>query len=368
MSGRQLRHYVPLSAPSTREYAAGNESDFRLSLGFTPGWFRSHLGIDFSERWHKDPVYRYETLVQMRTLLHGMFPNLPQFRPRYNKMGMEANCATLSGVYGSCPILAVYGLPIRFYADKWPATTGYFTKEQLVKLKPIAMEDSPFVQELLAQMDTIEAQYGEIDGYLGYQGILNNAFRLMGQEIFIEMLDDPPFAEFLFEHISETMLSFIKLVQERQRQSGSNVDFLSVSNCVINMISPALYEEQLLPFDRKLANAFETFGIHTCNWDVTGYIQPFQQLRPLGYLDMGMMSDMKKARETFPEARLAVLYHPKLLLEKTTEEIRRDFQKICAEAAPVDLALVDIEANVPDERVQEIVSMAYELECMHSRS
>lgn len=362
MNARQLRHYVPIAAPSTRDYATGRESDFRLSLGFTPGWFRSHLGIDFSERWHKDPVYRYETLVQMRVLLYEMFPYLEQFQPRCNENGIEIPCATISGVYGACSITEIYGLPTRFYPDKWPDTAGHFTKEQLMKLKPIVVEDVPFVQELLAQMDQIEEKYGVIDGYLGYQGVLNNAFRLMGQEIFLEMLDDPPFAEFLFNHICETMLSFSKLVQKRQRESGFAVDFLSVSNCVINMISPSLYEEQLLPFDQRLAKAFALFGVHTCNWDVTRYIAPFQELKPLGYLDMGMMSDMKKARQTFPEARLAVLYHPTLLLEKTTEEIRQDFERIATEAAPVDLALVDIEANVPDERTQEIVKMAYDME------
>jgi len=229
-------------------------------------------------------------------------------------------------------------------------------------LKPIPVENTPFVQELLEQMDRIEERYGVIDGYPAYQGILNNAFRLMGEDIFIEMLEDEPFAEFLFQHICETMLSFANLIQQRQRRSGFEVNFLSVSNCVINMIGTDLYERMLMPFDRKLSKEFEVFGLHTCNWDITRHIEAFRKIGPLGYLDMGMMSDMKQARAAFPDTRFAVFYHPNSIAETPLDQVRRDFERICAEAAPVDLALVDIEANTPDERVREVVRIAYELE------
>ncbi|MFQ3620421.1 MAG: hypothetical protein SNJ78_05695, partial [Spirochaetales bacterium] len=44
-----LRNYIPLGAPTTREPLRGDEPYIRVSLGFTPLFYRSHLGIDFSE-------------------------------------------------------------------------------------------------------------------------------------------------------------------------------------------------------------------------------------------------------------------------------------------------------------------------------
>jgi hypothetical protein len=38
----------------------------RVSLGFVPAWFHQQCGVDFSETWHKDPRYRYDTLVKMK--------------------------------------------------------------------------------------------------------------------------------------------------------------------------------------------------------------------------------------------------------------------------------------------------------------
>ncbi|MCI8851897.1 MAG: hypothetical protein HFI31_05765 [Lachnospiraceae bacterium] len=361
MEQKQLRHFAPVSGPSTREPATGKEGDFRVSLGFTPGWFHHRLGIDFSERWHRDPRYRYETMVGMKEHLHGLFPELENFQPQWNERGVETSCATLSGVYGACPISAVYGLPVQFQKAGWPGTREHYTKEQIRAWKPIVLWENAFVQELMEQMDIIEEEYGVIDGYLAYQGVLNNAFRLMGQEIFLELFEDPPFARFLFDHIYETMLGFIKLVQERQGKSGFSVKFLSVSNCVINMVSTDVYEEFLLPYDKKLAREFEVFGVHTCNWDITRHIDAFRQLEPLGYLDMGMMSDMEKVRQAFPHTRLAVLYHPNDIRDKPLGEVERDFEKICCQAAPVDLALVDIEKDTPDQRVREVVRLAQEV-------
>lgn len=362
MKMKQLRHFIPVSGPGTREPATGEERDFRLSLGFTPRWFHKRLEVDFSDKWHQNPSYRYETMLQMKSYLNEMFPYLENFRLQTNEKGVETSCATLSGVYGICAIGAIYGLPVQFRKDGWPDTVGHYTKQELSKLKPIRLSENVFVQQMLRQMDRIEELYGTIDGYLAYQGVLNNAFRLMGEEILIEMLEDPPFAEFLFSHICETMLEFIKLIQGRQRESGFEVDFLSVSNCVINMISPDMYEEFLLPHDQKLAGEFETFGVHTCNWDITRHIEPFSKIGSLGYLDMGMMSDMKKVRETFPDTRLAVLYHPNEIMAKSLEEVRADFERICREAAPVDLALADIEVDVPDELIHAVAKMACEIQ------
>jgi len=65
----QLISYIAPSAPATRRPATGNEPFVRIELGFTPNWYRTKLGIDFSEQWHNDPKYRKETLISMRNEL-----------------------------------------------------------------------------------------------------------------------------------------------------------------------------------------------------------------------------------------------------------------------------------------------------------
>ena len=224
------------------------------------------------------------------------------------------------------------------------------------------MLQSPVVEDIFRQMDLIEGQWGTIHGYLNWQGVLNNAFNLRGQEIFLDMFDKPELVRGFLTVITEVMITLARTIQERQRLSGFAVNQFSVSNCVMNMISPQSYAEFVRPFDSEIAGSFERFGVHTCNWDVTPYIEVLAGLPKLGYLDMGMMSDMRRVRETFPDTYRAVLYSPVKLQEGSLEEIRRDMEKIYRDLGPCDLVMADIQASTADERVQALLDICADIE------
>ena len=50
MNDLRLRNHIPIAGSGNREPCTGNESPFRVSLGFTPKWFWDRLNIDFSEK------------------------------------------------------------------------------------------------------------------------------------------------------------------------------------------------------------------------------------------------------------------------------------------------------------------------------
>jgi hypothetical protein len=357
---KQLKNYIPLSGPATRCPCDGTEGPFRVSLGFTPKWYHDRLGIDFSECWHFDPQYRYDSLMKMRRLLHEKFPTVEHFAPHIEENGVDYQCATLDGVYGSLLIAGIYGMKGYYAADNWPSTSpdDCFSMEDLMPLTPIDLDKNPLFQDLTRQMDYIEGKWGKISGYISYQGVLNNAFRLRGQEIFIDMMEEPEFAHDLFEHITETMLNTAKRVQKRQRDSGFYINMTSNSNCVMNMISPDMYEEFILPCDRRIAGEFERFGIHTCNWNATPYIDKLSKIPDLGYIDMGIDTDMERMRRVFPEARRGVLYSPVKVQNASMEEIEADFRLIAEKLAPCDLILADMETDIPDQRIIDMLKLS----------
>lgn len=355
----QLRSHIPLGAPARREAADGTESAMRVVLGFEPAWFCDRCGVDFSERWHRDPLYRYESLVKMQAEVCRRFPEVPYWKP-----GAPCDLATISGCFGVCVIPAAFGFRIRYSPNRWPALEpGQRISEAAIdRLDPDRLLAGEFVEELFAQMDAIEARWGRIYGYLNWQGVLNNAFHLRGQDIFLDLLDRPEMAQHLFSVICEVMIRLAQMVQERQRRSGFSVNQLDVSNCTMNMVSPRTYREFLLPHDKKIAESFERFGVHTCNWNVTPYLEVLQALPNVGYLDMGMESDMGRARTMFPEARRAVLYSPVRLLDAAIAEITTDMERVYWEQAPCDVVMADIQATTPDERVKELLRTCARLE------
>ena len=359
MSILRLRNHIPIAGPARREPTDGTENPFRVSLGFEPAWYRKRCAVDFSEKWHQDPEYRYQTIKAMKSVLVGAFPQVSQW-----DMKQAEDLATISGVYGAYPIPHAFGVPLIYREDRWPALDPEhkLSLQKIEKLDADWVLQSPAVEKIFRQMDTIEKQWGTIHGYLNWQGVLNNAFNLRGQEIFFDMYDRPALVRHLFTVISDVMIGLARKVQERQRASGFYSNQLSVSNCVMNMISPDIYSEFVHPFDTMIAESFERFGVHTCNWDITPYIDVLTKLPNLGYLDMGMTSDMVRVRETFPRTYRAVLYSPVKLQEESLEQIREDMVKIYHDLGPCDLVMADIQASTPDERVRNLLDICADIE------
>lgn len=356
-----LRNVIPIAGTGNREPCRGDEAPFRATLGFTPRWFAQRMKVDFSERWHHDPLYRFETLKEMRAYLQKHFPSISAFEEQ-KEDGIDYTCATLNGVEGSKIILECYGQEIHYAPDDWPDVTNrdVLTREALEELiaKPFDPETNPAFVRLKSQMVEMKNRWGKVAGYLNSnQGILNTALSLRGQEIFLDMCDDPDFVLELFDHIFNTTLVINKEVQRFQRESGFEIDQYSSSNCVVNMISPAWYEEFVLPYDQKFSREFKHYGIHTCNWNATPYLESMRKVERMGYLDMGMNTDMRKARELFPDARRGVLYSPGKIGEAPLSEVQADFEKIYSELGPCDIILADVDSTVGEERVKQVLEI-----------
>lgn len=353
----QLRYYIALSSPPTRCEADGNEPFMRPETGFTPRWFHEFCGIDFSEKWHEDPDYRLEAHEKMGAEVRRRFPGR-------NICGVEDGQPPdlLTGLYAGAVVPAVMGVGIRYWPDAWPAAHGgMLSDEEATALEPVDLEQNEFFQGIVRQLDRIEELTGTIRGFLNWQGVLNTAFRLRGEHIFTDLLDDPERARHVFACIAETMLRHQRAIHDRQRQAGADYRFATISNCVVNMISGDHYREFLLPYDLQLRSNFEKFGIHNCAWVVDAYMEAYAETPNLGYIDMGVTSDLVRAKELFPQARRNLLYTAMDMREKTDQEIREDFEKIAREYGPCDLGLPNVDLGIPDDRVKLAMDLCAEM-------
>ena len=354
----QLVSYRAPGAPATRQPATGDEPFLRPEIGFTPKWFRDAIGIDFGERWHTDIAHRLDAITLMRAELDRRFPGARIGVPRYCPDTLDA----LTGVHGACVIAAIYGFPTLFRADQWPTTVGTpLTDEQVAVLEPPDLDNNPFFGALMRQVDDIAARYGTVAGYINWQGVLNNAHRLRGEELFTDLFTAPDLCHRLFDCVCTTMIEATRRLRERQRASGFDVSFFTVSNCLVNLLSPELYREFIYTYDRRIANAFGMLGVHNCAWTVDPYLNAYAELPNVVYIDMGLESDFTRARKLLPNARRAVMYRPTELADKPLTEIERDLDRICLELGPCDVVAADIESGTPDERVLALIEICNRL-------
>ena len=348
---RQLISYIAHAAPATRRYAKGDEPFLRPEIGFTPNWFHTNYGINFDEKWHTNPAFRKEKLKTLKTDLHSRFPGTQIGHP-------HLPLDLLTGIFGACTIGAIYGLPIIYAKDNWPiCAQNYLSGEQIDKLTPPDLDSNEYFQNLLEQLADIESIEGRIEGFINWQGVLNNAHRLRGEELFFDLIDAPNRAKHLFECVATTMIEAIKKVYTVQNESGVNINFVTVSNCLVNMVSPRQYEEFLLPWDIKISQDFECIGIHNCAWTADPYLELYSKVPNVAYIDMGIQSDLPKAKALFRKARRAIMYTPMDLSSKSIPQIKNDLEKIAREYGPCDIVAADIEAGTPDSKVIEFIDL-----------
>ncbi len=354
---RQLRYYIALSAPPTRTPADGCEAFMRPEVGFNPSWFHKYCEIDFSRQWHEDPQYRLHCHEKMSEEVGRRFGGRD-----IGGVNDEEPPDLLTGLYGSAPVPAMFGLGMKYYPDKWPAPHGErLSDDQADALTPVDPENNEFFQSILAQLDEIKELTGTARGFLNWQGVLNTSFRLRGETIFMDLFDSPERAHHIFDCVATTMINGIKVLLEHQKKAGVEYAFATIGNCVVNMISADHYREHLLAFDLKIRKEFRDFGIHNCAWIVDPYMEAYATVPGLGYIDMGITSDLVKAKRLFPEARRNILYTSMDLANKSEVEIRADFEKIATQLAPCDVGLPDIEMDVPDERVTFVMDLCEEM-------
>jgi uroporphyrinogen-III decarboxylase len=295
----------------------------------------------------------------MKTELHRDFPTVS-----YWDTARSDDTWTLSGVYGAYVVPLIMGCTLQYAPDRWPVISArpQRTLEEWASLDISALAAGPGMAAIERQMEIIAARAGKIHGYFTWHSVINNAFNLYGENIFLDMMDKPETAHRFFALLCDLIITLAQRVQERQRRSGFYIDQLDISNCVMNMISPRTYGEYIFPYDKRIAESFERFGVHTCNWDATPYLALLQKLPKMGYLDMGMMSDMKKARAMFPDTRRAIMYSPVKLQDAPLDEVAADMQRVLTEYAPCDVVMADIQATTPDSRVCDLLAICGQLE------
>ncbi|KAA3657718.1 MAG: hypothetical protein DWQ10_12690 [Calditrichaeota bacterium] len=361
MQSDQLISYIAPAAPATRRPGDGSESFMRPEIGFTPRWYHQNLNINFDKKWHTNPAYRRETIIKMREELRRRFPG--------TKIGCinepDTPLDLLTGTYGSTSIAAIYGIPIRYAKDNWPnCAHNYLTDAEVAALKPPNLDENKHFQDLMVQVDWIAENEGIVTGYINWQGVLNNAQRLRGQDLFLDMIMNPDLTNHLFDCVTTTMIEAAKRLHRRQKETGFEVNFFTMSNCLVNMVSAEHYSEILLPCDQRIAQAFDLVGVHNCAWNADPYIEAYAKIPNNKYIDMGQESDLSEAKKRIPLARRAIMYTPMDIAKKSLARIRDDMEKIAEHYGPCDIVAADIEIGTPDQRILDFIAICEEISRM----
>jgi uroporphyrinogen-III decarboxylase len=195
---------------------------------------------------------------------------------------------------------------------------------------------------------------------------LNSALLLRGQQLFVDFYEDPDLVHHLFSVLTETYLQVAAYLRRRTGSAAiaTNRSILNVdasiylhSNCPVQMISPAIYEKFLLPYELRLAQSLRPYGIHHCGNNLHRYAALYGRLAP-AFVDVGWGSDVRRVRQALPDAFLNLRLSPVRMLQESAEVISRDIAALLEAAGPLDhvgLCCINMDDGTPDENVRVLL-------------
>jgi hypothetical protein len=333
----------------------GSETgNISVVTGFMPAWWEAEYGITFGTEFHKNFHVHQDTLTRMESLLKDRFGELPNFF-----YGDDyARTYPCERRYGDGFIPALFGSTINFEDESGHPFAGSMelSESQVENLTVPELTHNPVIQHLLPEK---KGGFSRTSGELGFEGVLNIAFKLRGQEVFVDMVQRKVLFFHLCDVISRTIDKVVHLVREWQDPEHLKPTYFVTANCLMNMISNEMYREQLYEFDERFNKSFELFGIHTCNWKVDPYLESIAEINcDINYLDMGFESDIDKVHELFPDLRPAVFIHPEQLRQNTVDRIRMEITELCKKLGSGFILLSDLEAGTDDSKIRMVYETA----------
>lgn len=241
-----------------------------VELIFHASWWYGNCGISFTKDFFFNHAVRVESERKMEQYLYDRFGDLGLGRKNAGPRPVAGPVHLAAGF----AVSQLFGCEILYHENSSPdVIPRNMRDEEVLGLSVPDFMNTPPFNEIIGMMDALEEKYGYVEGDFNWSGVQNIALDLRGQQLFIDYFENPELARHLFDVISKTLVDIVKYMNRRTGSSSLSVN-PSVkyftpqvnlhSNCSITMISPATYEEFLLPYERYLCENLQPYGIHHC--------------------------------------------------------------------------------------------------------
>lgn len=240
---------------------------------------------------------------------------------------------------------------------------------QVARLAPVDLANSPVGELLLEEKAKRLARYGSATQMIDLGSPANNAFSLRGAEFYLDLLADPPLARHYLEVITETMVMAYRFVAAH----FGRLETVSLGNCNVTMISPAVYADMVRPYDiRFITDAAASQGVaprcelHHCNVPTEPFVDAYRPLPGLRLLQGSVWSDVRAIHTGLPEVEFSGMINPVELLARPPAELLADLDR-ALEAGMHDLALWDVDPGVTPAQLAEFLHGLAQLARRHGR-
>lgn len=266
-------------------------------------------------------------------------------------------------------ISEMFGCKIEYYKDASPSVLPeMLSDEKADKIEPVNLKTNAVFNQVSELMDKLKEKFGYVTGDINWQGILNVALDIRGQEIFVDMAEKPQRARRIFSSITETIIEFVNYIRGETGTSSISVnravEYVNPeinlhSNCSVVMVSPKTYKDILLEYDIKLSRALQPYGIHHDGNNLHLHADGYAEVPNVCFFDVGWGSDISLCRKKLSGAFLNLRYDPVKMRAASSEELEEDILRMLKESGDPDktgFCCINMGWDVPDKNIETVYS------------
>jgi hypothetical protein len=332
------------------------QDHIRLQVGFYPDWFHKQYGISFGKQYYFDPETRIEARMAIDKALYERFGDVGLGNPNPKPTPLiTAGMVTLPAVFGCEIVYEDEALP-------WALPLN-LSEDAVMKLEVPDIFNSWPMNEWIKQIDYLKATYGKVVGDINTTGVQNLALKIRGDQLYIDYFENQELCHHLFGICTECVRQLFEFNFKATGTGSMDVTpmadprLATLVNCTIEQISNNSYEDLLLEYDNRIADAFQSvgLGIHHCG-SVNEVLSGYAKVRHLKFVEIGFGSNVRRCREVLgPEVAVNARISPVLMKNGTTAEVAAEVRSLIDGGAPLhnfSIDAVGLTDGTPGENVK----------------
>lgn len=323
-----------------------------VSLYFMPEWWDRHYHAARPRPFEPSQAALESLYLGRLRFLYEQFADWGLGREK-PELGGGQIATVLRHGYDTVPVLLGTSLD---FADAWGFYPRFRKLDELQGLQPVDIRSHPEGQWIRDEKQRLDSLYGHATHCLDLGSVVNHAFRLLGHEVYADMIDSPGRIRDLFECILQTMRWFYDFLDD----TFGGMDPVPFSNCNVTLMGPALYEDLVLPFDaRQNRFAAERHGVvpraavHHCDVPLDPFIDAYAKLPGLASVQASFTSDVAGAKRRLGGCNFSAMISPRVL-NRDLPEFERDLDRAIGGGAD-DLAIWNVDPATDPDRLRTVL-------------
>jgi hypothetical protein len=314
-----------------------------VSIYFMPEWWDRYFHHD-----HPRPprISRKELEIMYLGRQRFLFNSFAEFGIGQESPSLEGGQISTLIRYGFDLVPALLGVTLEL-KDAWGFYPRFKALSEIRDLKPIDIARHPEGEWLQQEKTRLESLYGECRREIDIGSACNNAFRIIGEDLYLRLAEDPAAITHLFDIVIETEEKLYGFL------SGlfGPIDPVPISNCNVYIMGPRRYEELVLPYDARqnrfhaaMTGGTPRAALHHCDVPVDDFIPAYSRLPGLHSLQASLESNIAGVKQRMPHCLFSALINP-MLLRGPMEGLERKLRDAFSQGVD-DLAMWNIDQQI----------------------